>query len=270
MRRFALLLCACGLLAACGSDEGSSGFEGELRNDRLGYSLRYPGDWKGSKGVQQNDVRALQGPDGRECLVVPVLGLPDWSSERSRRAYYDKIAEQRELDVRETDSIDGANAEGITTVTKTDARDDSRLVRSTTFADGGVGVTISCSAPEDEFAAADREAFEPMAESVKLRINPRAEKLQARLAGLPDVEAAGITISGDRARAQMRVATREAGLPAVKQALTLLVGELDAGRIGVQALKDPANPVIGNWDARTERAFVQALPDPPQRYELRR
>jgi hypothetical protein len=54
----------------------------------------------------------------------------------------------------------------------------------------------------------------------------------------------------------------------VKETLRLLVSELDVGRVGVQAFKDPANPVIGNWDARTGRAFVQAIPNPPERYRL--
>ena len=263
-----LLLCACGL-AGCGS-EGAAGFKGELRNSSLGYSVRFPEDWRGAKRPQENDVRALQGPGGRECLVVPVLGLPDWSSDRRRRSYYERVAKERELDVRSTEAVDGENARGVTTVTVSGTGDDRRLVRSTTFASGGVGVTLSCSAPEAEFDSADSEAFAPMASTVKLRRSPAAEKLQPRLAGLTGVDAAGVTITDERAQARLRLVSRDAGVPAVKEALRMLVAELDAPRISVQALKDPANPVIANWDARTGQAFLQAIPNPPERYQLMR
>jgi hypothetical protein len=264
----------CLLLAAgCGgSDEtsGASKLTGELRNSRLGYSVRLPEDWRGAKGTQQNDVRAIQGPGGRECIVVPVLGLPDWSTEDGRRGYYETVARERRLDVRSTDAVQGANAEGITAVTASGPKDKLRLVRSSTFASGGVGVTVSCSAPESGFEDADRDVFRPMASSVSIRRNEVAEKLQPKLTEIDGVTAAGVLLSKEGANTQMRLASREAGVPAVKRALALLVSELDSPKVGVQAMKDPANPVIGNWDARTQRAFVQAVPNRPERYELRR
>jgi hypothetical protein len=259
------------LVIGCGESEeqkAASKLRGELRNKALGYSLRYPADWRGGKGGQDNDVRALQGSGGRECIVVPDFGLPDWSSEASRRRYYERRARERRLEVRSTGAVDGQNAEGVTAVTSARSGAKRRLVRSATFASGGVGVTLSCSAPEDAFERADREAFRPMVASVRIRRNEQAEELQPKLAQLEGVTAAGVLVADRRAQAQLRLSRREAGLPAVKETLRLLVSELDAERVGVQAFERPANPVIATWDARTGRAFVQAIPNPPERYRL--
>ena len=261
------MLFGCFLLAlGCGSnDEGASPkLQGELRNSRLGYSVRFPDGWRAVKGEQANGARALQGPGGRECVVGPVVGLPDWSSEAGRRSYYEHLARERKLDLRSGGPAKAASGEGYTTVTAATGR----LVRSTTVASGGVGVSLICSAPEDAFEKADEEVFRPMVSSVKVPRDERADELQSRVVSLNGVTAAGIVLSGDRAQAQLRLARRDAGLPAVKQALRLLVEGGGADRVRVHAFKDPVNPVIGNWDVRTGRAFVQAIPNPPERYTL--
>ena len=267
MARLGFLLGCCLFALGCGGsgdERAADSLKGELRNSRLGYSLRYPSEWRGAKGEQANDVRALQGPGGRECVVAPVLGLPDWSSEEGRRGYYEDLARERKLDLRSSGPVKAASGEGYTAVTVAKRR----LVRSATVASGGVGVSVVCSAPEDAFEKADEDVFRPIVSTVKVRRDERAEKIQSRVASLDGVTAAGIVVSKDRAQAQLRLASREAGLPAVKDTLRLLVEGLDAGRVGVQAFKDPVNPVIGNWDARTNRAFVQAIPNPPERYAL--
>jgi hypothetical protein len=259
----------CLLVPGCGSDEtGAPKLTQELRSTRLGYSVRFPEGWRGAKAQQANDARALQGPGGPECVVAPVLGLPDWGSEKGRRGYYEELARERKLELRSSGPVEGANADGFTVVTLSGSEAKRRLVRSSTVASGGVGVSLVCSAPEDGFEKADEEVFRPILSSVRVRRDKRAEKLQSRIASLDGVTAAGIVVSKTRARAQLRLSTREAGLPAVKATLRLLVKDLDAGRVGVQAFKDPVNPVIGNWDARTNRAFVQATPNPPERYTL--
>jgi hypothetical protein len=268
--RFGVLLVCCLLVLGCGSDDkgAASKLTGELRSTRLGYSVRFPEGWRGAKGEQANDVRALQGPGGRECVVAPVLGLPDWSSEKGRRGYYEELVRERKLELRSSGPVEGTNAEGFTVVTVSGSGAKRRLVRSATVASGGVGVSLVCSAFPDGFEQADEKAFRPIVSSVKVRRGQQAEKLQSRIASLDGVTAAGIVVFKTRARAQLRLSSRKAGLPAVKATLRLLVKHLEARRVGVQAFKDPVNPVIGNWDARTERAFVQAMPNPPERYTL--
>ena len=263
--RFGFLPVCCLLVLGCGSDDTAAPkLTRELRSTRLGYSVRLPDGWRGAKGEYANDVRALQGPGGRECVVAPVLGLPDWSSEKGRRGYYEELARERKLELRSS----GPVADGFTGVTLSGSGAKRRLVRSSTVASGGVGVSLVCSAPEGGFEKADEEVFRPILSSVTVRRDQRAEKLQSRVASLDGVTAAGIVVSRTRAQAQLRVSSREDGLPAVKETLRLLVKHLDAGRVGVEAFKDPVNPVIGNWDARTNRAFVQATPNPPERYTL--
>jgi hypothetical protein len=256
----------------CGSDDegAASKLTGELRSSRLGYSVRFPEGWRGAKGKQADDVRALQGPAGRECVVAPVLGLPDWSSEKGRKRYYEELARERKLELRSSGPVEGANAGGFTVVTASGSGANRRLVRSATVASGGVGVSLVCSAPEDGFDQADREVFRPVLSSVRVRRDEQAEELQSRVASLDGVTAAGIIASKARAQAQLRLSSREAGVPAVKETLRLLVKDLEAAKVGVQAFKDPVNPVSGSWDARTKRAFVQATPNPPERYTLER
>jgi hypothetical protein len=262
------VIVCCAVFVGCGGSDGggSPKLQGELRSSQLGYAVRYPEGWHGAKGEQGNSVGALQGPGDRECVVAPVLGLPDWSSDASRRSYYDALASRRRLKLRSSGPVKAANTEGWSAVVGSG----KRLVRATTVASAGVGVSLSCSAPKSDFDSADGDVFRPMAESVRVRRDPAAERLQPRLAALNGVSAAGVALSKDRAQGQLRLTSREAGVPAVKEALRLLVSGLDADRVGVQAFEQPANPVVGNWDARTQRAFVQAVPNPPQRYRLER
>jgi hypothetical protein len=270
--RLGLLLGCLVFALGCGDDSGDEGaaakLKGELRNSRLGYSLRYPADWRGGKGQQTNDVRALQGTGDRECIVAPVVGLPDWSSENGRRGYYEELARRRKIELESSGPVEGTGADGFTAVTASGSEGKRRLVRSATVASGGVGVSLVCSAPEKAFDQADADVFRPILSTVRVRRDEQAERLQSRLVQLDGVTAAGILRTKDRAQAQLRLANRDAGLPAVKATLELLVSELDAERVGVQGFKDPVNPVIGSWDARTKRAFVQAIPNPPERYTL--
>jgi hypothetical protein len=236
------------------------------RDAVFAYSLRYPDGWRTSSEPTRGSPRALTGRRRVRCLATGTSRLPDWGSEEARLRFYREQARKRRFRSDSIEALKGANSEGVTAVL-----DGGPLIgRSSTFGSGGVGVTVFCSAPAGEFERLDEDVFRPMAESVRVRRDERAEAVQPELAALEGVEAAGVLLRRGTVRAELVVARRSVGVEAVKEALRLLVSELPGRRVGVTAVteKDPVNPVVGNYDPRTGGAFVQAIPNPPERFRL--
>jgi hypothetical protein len=265
-------------VAGCGGSGGvdvdrdaAERLRAELRDERFGYSLRYPRSWRGPDSPTKGQASNLSGGGRRSCFVVGVSALREWEGEDARRDHFEEIAKRGRREIESSGDIEGENAEGFTAVIPSGAGKRGLKLRSAIFASGGVGVQLGCTAPPEDFEGADEEVFLPMLATVRIRRSPAAEELQPKLLELEGVDAAGVRFGDDLASANLSIERRQAGVPAVKRAIELLAEETGRDRrVGVQATvrKEPANPVIGNYDPRTRRAFVQALPNPPQRYRL--